>query len=52
MLVEYDGYKIIFDKEIDFVMLEKCYQNGCNCYTCTERVFDGCIIDEINIDDI
>lgn len=52
MLVEYDGYKIVVDKDADFIMLQGCYRNGCNCYNCTERVFDGCIIDEINIEDI
>lgn len=52
MLINYDGRDIIVDKDINFVMINKCYQNGCNCYNCAERIFDGCIIDEINIDEI
>lgn len=50
MVINYNGYNIVFDKTIDFIMLQKCYENGCNCYNCQERVFDGCIIDEIDID--
>lgn len=48
MIVDYEGHKFIYDPEIDFLVLYKCYENGCNCYTCTERVLDGCVIDDIS----
>lgn len=52
MLVDYEGYKLVVDPEIDFIVLHKCYENGCNCLNCTERVVDGCIIDDISINDL
>lgn len=50
MLVKYEGYNLVVDPEIDFIMLESCYSNGCNCFNCTERFIDGCIIDDISVD--
>lgn len=48
MIIKYEGHKFIYDSELDFLMLYKCYINGCNCWNCTERVFDGCVIDELD----
>lgn len=52
MIVVYEGYDFVVDPDIDFLMLRNCYHNGCNCLNCTERVFDGCPIDEVDIDTI
>ena len=52
MLVDYEGHKLVIDPEIDFIMLHKCYENGHNCLNCIERFTDGCIIDDISIDDL
>ena len=49
-ILDFDGYKFVIDEEIDFIMLWKCYENGCNCFTCSERHLDGCIIDEVDLD--
>lgn len=48
MLVNYEGYNLVVDPNGDFIMLYKCYENGCNCLNCTERIMDGCIIDELD----
>lgn len=47
MLIKYEGYNLIVDPNTDFIILEPCYNNGCNCSNCTERIIDGCIIDDI-----
>lgn len=52
MLIKYEGYNLVVDPEIDFIMLYKCYENGCNCYNCIERFTDDCIIDDIYMDDL
>ena len=52
MLVKYEEYNLVVDQEMDFIMLYKCYENGCNCYNCIERFTDGCIIDDISMDDL
>lgn len=52
MLKKYKEYNLVVDPEIDFIMLYKCYENGCNCYNCIERFTDGCIIDDIYMDDL
>lgn len=52
MLVNYEGYDFVIDPEIDFIMLYNCYMNGCNCLNCYERIFDGCVIDEVEIEDV
>lgn len=48
MIVDYEGHRFVYEPDLNFLMVYKCYENGCNCYNCTERVFDGCIIDEID----
>ena len=52
MIIDYGGFSFVIDKEIDFIMLNQCYENGCNCHNCMEREFDGCPIDEVDIDTI
>ena len=52
MIKNYKGMQFVVDPEFDFIMQLGCYYNGCNCRNCTERVFDGCIIDEVDIEDI
>ena len=52
MLAKYEGYNLVVDPEIEFIMLYECYENGCNCYNCIERFTYGCIIDDIFIDDL
>lgn len=52
MLVKYEGYNLVVDPEIEFIMFRKCYENGCNCYNCIERFTDGCVIDDISMDDL
>lgn len=52
MLVKYEGYNLVVDPEIEFIMLRKCYENGCNCHNCIERFTNGCIIDDISMDDL
>ena len=52
MLAKYEGYNLVVDPEIEFIMLYECYENGCNCYNCIERLTDGCIIDDISMDDL
>ena len=52
MLVKYEGYNLVVYPEIEFIMLRKCYENGCNCSNCIERFTDGCIIDDISMDDL
>lgn len=49
---EYEGYEFVLDEKIDFLMLRGCYLYGGNCYNCYERVFDGCILDEVDIEEI
>lgn len=46
-----EGIELVIDKDIDFVMIKSCYLNGCNCYNCLERVVEGCIIDDIEIEE-
>ena len=50
MIVQYEGYELIVDPETDFIMLRSCYDNGCNCYNCSEAILEGCIIDELPYD--
>ena len=52
IVVAYNGQKLVVDPETGFVMDLICYEHGNNCYTCTERVIDGCIVDEVEIDDL
>lgn len=52
MLVKYEEYNLVVDPEIDFIILHRCYENGCNCSNCIERFTDGCVIDDISIDDL
>mgnify|MGYP003297714913 CR=1 FL=1 len=52
MLVNYEGYNFVVDPDIDFVMLQNCYHSGGNCLNCMERVFDGCPIDDIDIEEL
>ena len=52
MLMNYEGYNLVVYPEIEFIMLRKCYENGCNCSNCIERFTDGCIIDDISMDDL
>ena len=52
MLVKYEEYNLVVDQEIDFIMLYECYKNGCNCLNCPERFTDGCVIDDIYMDDL
>lgn len=47
MIVQYEGQEFVVDKEADFYMLRTCYQMGCNCYNCYDRILDHCIVDEI-----
>ena len=52
MLVKYEEYNLVVDQEMDFIMLYECYKNGCNCLNCPKRFTDGCIIDDISMDDL
>ena len=52
MIKNYKGMQLVIEPEIDFIMQLGCYETGCNCSTCQERIFDGCIIDEINVEDV
>lgn len=52
MIKNYKGMQFVVDPEIDFIMQLGCYEAGCNCSNCQERVFDGCVIDEVNIEDV
>lgn len=42
MIGKYNEMEYVYDLESDFIMKLRCYELGCNCYTCSEAVFDNC----------